>query len=95
MEFGQKAVLCKITVLGNSILVFTVAAPVHIPTSLIGLFGLYIYVLGYIYIHSIGLYIYVYITKEAKDLYFENCRTFKKEIEDTNGNISMFINWKN
>ena len=41
-------------------------------------------------------YLGINLTKEVKDLYSENYTTLKKKIkEDTNGRITMFMDWKN
>ena len=41
-------------------------------------------------------YLGVYLPKETKDLYIENCKTLMKEIkEDTNSWRNMFMDWKN
>ena len=41
-------------------------------------------------------YLGIYLPKETKDLYIENCKTLMKEIkEDTNSWRNMFMDWKN
>ena len=36
------------------------------------------------------------LPRKAKDLYFENCKTLKKETEDdTNESYALFLDWKN